>query len=132
VLYVPQTVSLFDRPLADNARYPPCTADLADIEALLQDWAFDDIDRPIDLTRPAGQRGERLSGGQVQKLELARLAHVQVPLLILDETTSALDPASERAIIAHFVHLVARRTTIILITHRQSILDAADQVIDLG
>ena len=75
-----------------------------------------------------GEQGERLSGGQIQKLELARLAGVDVPVLILDESTSALDPRSEADVIMQLQRR-ASSATLLMITHRLATAKAADEVL---
>lgn len=129
LLYVPQTVSLLNRSLLANALYPPTSQTEAELERLLTEWRFYDPARAIDFTAPVGEQGEHLSGGQRQKLELARLARVQVPVLILDESTSALDPVSEAEIIRTLRSGYRDTTTLVLITHRVDLAEAADQVI---
>jgi ABC-type bacteriocin/lantibiotic exporter with double-glycine peptidase domain len=82
----------------ENILYPPTNQQISDVEELLHVWRFHG--RKTDRLRyELGEQGERLSGGQIQKLELARLAGVDVPVLILDESTSALDPRSEADVI---------------------------------
>ena len=128
VLYVPQFIGLFNRSLGDNALYPPARQSQAELRAVLEDWRFYEDGRPVDFALPVGEQGERLSGGQVQKLELARLMGVNAPAIILDETTSSLDaPAETRAIHALKARHAAR-TTLILITHRLGLAREADQV----
>lgn len=129
VLYVPQMMTLLNRSLGENALYPPTTQTEAGIASLLADWRFDDASPGIDLSRRAGEGGERLSGGQLQKLELARITGIQVPVLILDESTSALDPISEVHIIGALREGLAARTTLIVITHRRTLAEIADQVL---
>ena len=129
VLYVPQMVTLFNRSLRDNALYPPTTQNEAGLLSLLASWRFQDPDQALDMSRIAGEGGERLSGGQLQKLELARIAGVRVPALILDESTSALDPTSEAEIVASLRRQMAGQTTLIAVTHRQALAEVADQVL---
>lgn len=76
-----------------------------------------------------GEQGERLSGGQIQKLELARLAGISVPTVILDESTSSLDPRSEGDVISSVRKVFGTRTTLIVITHRPALALMADQVL---
>ncbi len=129
VLYVPQSISLFNRPLRDNALYPPTGQTETGITTLLAKWGFQGPGQSIDLSRVAGEGGERLSGGQLQKLELARLGGIKVPALILDESTSALDPTSEAAIIGDLRQKLRRWTTLVVVTHRLGLAQAADQVL---
>lgn len=129
VLYVPQMITLFNRSLRENALYPPTAQTEAGLISLLADWRFHDTGEMIDLSRLAGESGERLSGGQLQKLELARIAGIQVPALILDESTSALDPASEVDVIETLRRRMAGRTTLIVVTHRLGLAEIADNVL---
>lgn len=129
LLYVPQSVTLLNRTLLANALYPPSGQTEADIAHLLAEWRFFDPARDIDFTAVVGEQGERLSGGQIQKLELARIARVKVPAIILDESTSALDPVSEADIIRTLREGYGAATTLILITHRKGLAEIADQVL---
>ncbi|CAL4869301.1 Lipid A export ATP-binding/permease protein MsbA (plasmid) [Asticcacaulis sp. MM231] len=129
MLYVPQTVTLLNRSLLANALYPPSGQSEADIAQLLAEWRFFDPAREIDFSLGVGEQGERLSGGQIQKLELARIAGVKVPAIILDESTSALDPASEADVIRTLRKGIRANTTLIMITHRKSVAENADQVL---
>lgn len=129
ILYTPQFIGLFNRSLRENILYPPANQSIGDVEELLHLWRFREPGRPIDFEMELGEQGERLSGGQVQKLELARLAGVDVPVLILDESTSALDPPSEANAIARLRRRADGATTLIMITHRLATAQAADQVL---
>lgn len=129
-LYVPQFISLFDRTLGENLCYPPSGLDEAMGRDLLQDWSFDEGGRPVDLALRVGELGARLSGGQVQKLELARLTGVETRLLILDESTSALDVQSQRRVLTDLRRALPR-TTIVVVTHEREVAEGADKVIFL-
>jgi ABC-type bacteriocin/lantibiotic exporter with double-glycine peptidase domain len=129
VLYVPQFIGLFNRSLMDNALYPPTTLGQNDLLELLASWRFYEAGREIDFDIQLGEQGERLSGGQIQKLELARLAGVRVPAVILDESTSSLDPRSEAEVIGTLRRKYGAATTLIMITHRPGLVEGADQVL---
>jgi len=128
ILYAPQFIGLFNRSLLENILYPPASQPIGDVEELLHRWRFHEPGRPIDFGMEVGEQGERLSGGQIQKLELARLAGVDVPVLILDESTSALDPRSEADVIMQ-LRRRASSATLIMITHRLATAKAADEVL---
>jgi ATP-binding cassette subfamily B protein len=129
LLYVPQAVTLLNRSILANALYPPSGQTQAEIARLLAKWRFFDPAHDIDFTAGVGEQGERLSGGQIQKLELARIARVKVPAIILDESTSALDPVSEADIIRTLREGYGVATTLVLITHRKGLAEMADQVL---
>jgi len=131
VLYTPQATSLFNRTLRENALYPPTRTSEAELARVLSDWGFYESGRPINFDLAVGEQGARLSGGQAQKLELARLCGVAAPAVILDETTSALDLESEARAIRTLRDRYQGRTTLILITHRVGIVREADTVLFL-
>ena len=129
VLYVPQFIGLFNRTLSANALYPPSQQTEADLATLLMEWRFHDASREIDFGAIVGEQGERLSGGQIQKLELARIAGVKVPAVILDESTSALDLKSEEAVIRTLKARFGTNTTLLMITHRRRVAEMADNIL---
>jgi ABC-type multidrug transport system fused ATPase/permease subunit len=77
-----------------------------------------------------GERGTRLSGGQAQRLAIARAFLKAAPLLVLDESTSALDAESERHVRTALERL-AGQCTVLLIAHRLNTVFTADQIIVL-
>ncbi len=85
---------------------------------------------PEGYATPVGERGLRFSGGERQRLALARAFLRDAPILILDEPTSAVDQATERAMIADLSRLMQGRTTF-LITHRPAALAGCDLVIEM-
>ncbi len=129
VLYVPQFVGLFNRSIAENALYPPTHHSEVELRQLLEAWQFHEPGRAVDLAAMVGEQGERLSGGQIQKLELARVIGIDAPVIILDESTSALDPSAEEDVIATLRRRFAGKTTLVMITHRQGVVAKADQVL---
>ncbi len=128
-LYVPQFIGLFSRTIAANALYPPTRHTEAELLQLLETWQFHEPGRRIDLAAMVGEQGERLSGGQIQKLELARVAGIDVPAIILDESTSALDPTAEENVVATLRDRFAGKTTVVMISHRQGVAEKAEQVL---
>ncbi|MCI5061177.1 MAG: type I secretion system permease/ATPase [Alphaproteobacteria bacterium] len=80
------------------------------------------------LDTPVGERGEALSGGQRQAVAIARALLYDPPVLILDEPTASMDPASENRLRKRLHHVTEGRTTI-LITHKGSMLTLVDKLI---
>jgi ATP-binding cassette subfamily B protein len=130
VVMVPQDGHLFELSIADNVRYgrPDATDDevlTAFNELGLGDWISG---LPAGLATPVGQRGEALSAGERQLVAVAR-AHLAAPdLLVLDEATSAIDPATEMRLSAALESLANGRTTV-TIAHRLKAAELADEVI---
>jgi ATP-binding cassette subfamily B protein len=130
VVMVPQDGHLFDLSIADNVRYGRPDAADADVmrafaELGLADWI---AGLPAGLETPVGQRGESLSAGERQLVAVAR-AHLAAPdLLVLDEATSAIDPATEMRLSAALESLAHGRTTV-TIAHRLKAAELADEVI---
>ncbi len=79
---------------------------------------------------PCGERGLRLSGGQAQRIAIARAFLRDAPLLILDEVTSNLDPDTEAEIETALIHLMGGRT-VLIIAHRLRTVRNADQIVVL-
>jgi ABC-type multidrug transport system fused ATPase/permease subunit len=77
-----------------------------------------------------GERGSSLSGGQVQRLALARVFLKDPAIVVLDEATSALDSKSESKIQDAVSHLLRNRTCLV-IAHRQSTVEPADRVVNI-
>ncbi len=83
---------------------------------------------PDGLDTVVGERGLSLSGGQRQRLALARALMSEPRVLMLDDATSAIDAANERAIVAHLARARRGRTTVI-VSHRPATIAAADRVV---
>ena len=127
--YVPQESLLFNMSIKDNllwARDDATDEDISKICKLANAAEF--IEKfPEKYNTVVGDRGIRLSGGQLQRIALARAMIRKPDLLILDEATSALDTQSER-IIQKAIEKIANETTLIVIAHRLSTIAAADYV----
>jgi ATP-binding cassette subfamily B protein len=126
---VPQDGFLFDTTVRENVRYGRPTASDRDVEA-----AFEELGLllwieglPEGLDTKVGERGEALSVGERQLVALARAQIGDPGLLILDEATSAVDPATERRITEALRRLSEGRTTM-TVAHRLSTAEAADRV----
>jgi ABC-type transport system involved in Fe-S cluster assembly fused permease/ATPase subunit len=129
---VPQDTVLFNDTIAYNVRYGRPDASEQDIRAaadLAQIGPF--IERlPAGYETMVGERGLKLSGGEKQRVAIARTILKAPPILMLDEATSALDSHTEREIQAA-LDTVSRGRTTIVIAHRLSTVISADEIIVL-
>jgi ATP-binding cassette subfamily C protein len=125
--YVPQDTILLHESIFLNITLGDPTLTRADAEnALRAAGAWDFVQSlPDALDRIVGERGLRISGGQRQRIALARALVHKPQLLLLDEATTALDPATERAICDTLVHLRGA-ITIVAIAHHGRLVELAD------
>ncbi len=132
IAWVPQQPYLFDDTIANNIRLGRPSASHTEVAAAAQQADLDDFIQtlPDGYATRIGERGARLSGGQAQRLALARAFLQDAPLLILDEPTAHLDPITETAIQAATEALTAGRTTLV-IAHRLSTIRRAHHIIVL-
>jgi ATP-binding cassette subfamily B protein len=130
VVMVPQEGFLFDDTLAANLRYGKPDASDADLTSALAELGLDEWAESLagGLATPVGQRGESLSAGERQLVALARAYLGSPDLLVLDEATSAVDPATEVRL-ARALDGVTRGRTSVTIAHRLSTAEAADEVL---
>ena len=130
IVMVPQDGFLFDTTLLENIRYGRLEATDEDValamtELGLRDW-LDGL--PHGLDTAVGQRGESLSAGERQLVALARAYLADPDLLVLDEATSAVDPATEVRLQRALEGLTRGRTAL-TIAHRLSTAESADEVL---
>jgi ATP-binding cassette subfamily B protein len=127
---VQQDVFLFDGSVRDNIAYGRHDASAAEVEdAARRANAHEFIVRlPEQYETFIGERGVKLSGGQCQRLAIARAILASPQILILDEATSNLDTESEQLIQASMASLLAGRTTFV-IAHRLSTIRRADMIL---
>ncbi|HEX9520010.1 MAG TPA: ABC transporter ATP-binding protein [Streptosporangiaceae bacterium] len=133
--FVTQESYLFHDSILANIRYGSPTASMAEVEEAARAAYIHDriMEFPDGYDTTVGERGYRLSGGEKQRLAIARVLLHDPRILIMDEATSALDTASEREVQQALDTLMRSRTTI-AIAHRLSTIVNADviNVIDAG
>ncbi|WP_370944386.1 ABC transporter ATP-binding protein [Amycolatopsis sp. cg5] len=130
---VPQEAHLFSGTVADNVRYGKPSATDAEVEAAVRAvGALDGVaSLPAGFHQPVGERGRSLSAGQRQLIALARAELVDPDILLLDEATAALDPATEATVLRATEHLTRRRTTFV-VAHRLATAAKADRIFVLA
>lgn len=129
---VPQDTVLFNDTIGYNIAYGREGAGQAEIEAAARGAAIGDFiaSLPDGYATRVGERGLKLSGGEKQRVAIARTLLKDPPILILDEATSALDTRTEHEIQSTLESIERGRTTII-IAHRLSTIVGADQIVVL-
>ena len=127
---VSQDVHIFDSTLEENLRLAKRDASEDELrDALAQARLLDWVDSlPLGLATEVGERGARMSGGQRQRLALARALLADFPILILDEPGEHLDTATADALVADLLDVTRARTTL-LITHRLVGLEQVDEIL---
>ncbi|HEX8667375.1 MAG TPA: ABC transporter ATP-binding protein/permease [Allosphingosinicella sp.] len=130
---VPQDTVLFNDTIGYNIGYGRDGATQGEIEAAARGAAIHDfiMSLPQGYEATVGERGLKLSGGEKQRVAIARTLLKDPPILIFDEATSALDSRTEAAIQETLRNVAARRTSIV-IAHRLSTVVDADQIVVLN
>jgi ABC-type multidrug transport system fused ATPase/permease subunit len=127
---VPQDPVLFNQTIRQNIRYAKLDASDTEIEDACRAAAIHDdiVGFPDGYNSKVGERGVRLSGGQLQRIAIARVLLKNPKIVMLDEATSAIDSSIEALIQQAFRKLSQGRTTFV-IAHRLSTIADADQIL---
>jgi len=129
---VPQDTVLFNDTIRYNIRYGRWDASDAEVEEAARQAQIDDFIRrsPRGYDTEVGERGLKLSGGEKQRVAIARTILKAPPILLLDEATSALDSHTEKDIQDELDRVAENRTTLV-IAHRLSTIVGADEILVL-
>ena len=132
VVVVEQDPFIFNTSVAENIRYARPDAPAADVVAAARSAGLGELlDRlPRGIDTPVGERGRALSAGERQRLAIARAFLADPAVLVLDEATGAVDPATEAQVVSGYEAVMRGRTTII-ISHRLEPARRADRVVVL-
>jgi ATP-binding cassette subfamily B protein len=132
---VPQDTVLFNDTVAYNIGYGRTGSTQAEIEAAAQAARIHDfiVSTPQGYATSVGERGLKLSGGEKQRVAIARTLLKNPPVLVFDEATSALDSANERAIQAELASAAQNKTTLVIAHRLSTVVDAHEiLVMDAG
>jgi ATP-binding cassette subfamily B protein len=123
---VPQDTVLFNDTVAYNIGYGRTGATQAEIETAAKAARIHDfiVSTPKGYATSVGERGLKLSGGEKQRVAIARTLLKNPPILVFDEATSALDSANERAIQAELANAAQNKTTLVIAHRLSTVVDA--------
>ncbi len=128
--YVPQSIFLTDDTLMRNIAYgvPEAEIDHAAIARAVSMAQLDSFvgSLPHGLATKVGERGVRVSGGQLQRVGIARALYHNPPVLVLDEATSSLDTSTETCVM-QVVNELHGKKTLVVVSHRMSTLEQCDR-----
>lgn len=127
--YLPQTMTLAPATLGENISYPDLPRDSHSVRKALNAASVGELSTA--MKDQSSQGTSNLSGGQLQRLFLARLFYKKFPIILIDEGTSALDPENEAAIYKSIRSLADEGSAVVMIAHRASSMEMADEVLVL-
>lgn len=131
---VPQDTPLFNDTILENVRYGNLSASDEQVEKVIKEAQLDKLikDLPEGLNTIVGERGMMISGGEKQRLAIARVLLKQSPITFFDEATSALDTHTEQSLLKTIKHIFKQNSnTNVSIAHRLRTVADADKIIVL-
>lgn len=137
ISYVPQFINLLDTSVLKNIIFTSSSLKINKAKinkVLIETESKKFVDRMNNnYDSKVGDKGIKLSGGQIQRLGIARALYNDPKILVLDEATSALDSVTETKILSNLDKRIKKtKLTVIFIAHKKSILDKCDMIIDLN
>ncbi|MCB9233654.1 MAG: ATP-binding cassette domain-containing protein [Bacteroidia bacterium] len=133
--YVPQDVFILEGTVAENIAFgvKPDEIDHSRLQKAIEGANLRDFVENLELGLESqiGEKGAKISGGQRQRLGIARALYKNAEILLFDEATSALDPQNEREIIATIKALARAGKTVLVIAHRITTLEGCDRILEL-
>jgi len=134
ISYVPQNFYILDDTILENITFSEeiSKLDQKKIESSIKLSLLDEVvsSLPKGINTIVGATGKLLSGGQAQRLAIARALYQDREILILDEATNALDSNKEKLIIQNILNL-KKTKTVIIISHNSDILKVCDQILEI-
>jgi ABC-type multidrug transport system fused ATPase/permease subunit len=130
--YVPQRPFILDGTIASNIAFGDSSPDLERIASLTEDLELAQWVSllPKGIQTEIGERGVKVSGGQLQRISIARALYRNPDILVLDEVTSQLDPATETGIFESLLKISTGKT-LIMITHNHEVLGKFDRILEV-
>jgi ABC-type multidrug transport system fused ATPase/permease subunit len=132
VAHVPQKLFLLDASIAENIAFGEdrYAIDMKKLDACIRIAQLESLiaKLPNGIYQNVGERGVKLSGGQIQRVGLARALYKKAELLVLDEATSALDTETETRIIEE-IKVLSHETTVVMVAHRLTTLTNCSRII---
>ena len=131
--YVPQNIFVFDASLAENVAFGENKEDI-NLELLEHCLELSGLSNEVKERSPegywesVGEDGKYLSGGQAQRLAIARALYSQKPIIVFDEATNGLDQANENHIIETLCNL-STKITVVIISHNRTVLNKCESII---
>ena len=130
--WVPQSPAMLAGTVADNVRFGRPGFTDAQVTAALRAAGLDLAELPNGISTAITEGGAGVSVGQVRRIGVARALLADPAILLFDEPTAALDGTREAEVGATVAELAARGRTVVVVTHRQSLVDLADDVVVLA
>jgi ABC-type multidrug transport system fused ATPase/permease subunit len=132
IAYLPQQIVMLDSSVLINVTLKENNSphEILKVQKLLKEVSLEEFSSDEDLHRPVGESGKLLSGGQMQRLGLARALYTEPRMIVLDEPTSAMDPVTEEVVMKQL--LDKKDCMKLVIAHRLSTLERADKIVVLN